>query len=161
MTIPDIPAVGAPAPAFSLPAADGRTLGPADFAGKWLVLYFYPKDNTPGCTTEAVEFSALAPEFERLGATVLGVSKDSLGSHARFIEKHTLAVPLLSDEGREALCAFGAWREKVMYGKKGLGVVRSTFLIGPDGRIAHAWPKVAKAAGHAQAVLERLGELAK
>ncbi len=160
MTGPTIPAPGDPAPAFSLPASDGRTLGPADFTGKWLALYFYPKDNTAGCTTEAVEFSALLPEFEALGAAVVGVSKDSLGSHARFVEKQKLTVPLLADEGREALCAFGAWREKTLYGKKGMGVVRSTFLIGPDGRVAHAWPKVAKAAGHAAEVLARLKALA-
>lgn len=159
MTDQKIPGPGDPAPAFSLPASDGRTLGPGDFTGKWLALYFYPKDNTSGCTTEALEFSALLPEFEKLGAAVVGVSKDSLGSHAKFIEKQKLSIPLLSDEGKDALCAFGAWREKVMYGKKALGVVRSTFLIGPDGRVAHAWPKVAKAAGHAAEVLARLKTL--
>ncbi|EPR41430.1 alkyl hydroperoxide reductase/ Thiol specific antioxidant/ Mal allergen [Desulfovibrio sp. X2] len=159
MSDPYIPVEGDLAPAFSLPASDGRLLGPKDFTGKWLVVYFYPKDSTSGCTTEAVEFSALVPEFEKLGASVVGVSRDSLGSHAKFIAKQQLTIPLLSDVGKLAIESYGAWREKTLYGKVSLGVVRSTFLIGPDGRVARAWPKVAKAAGHAQEVLEALREL--
>jgi len=127
----------------------------ADYAGRWLVLYFYPKDSTPGCTTQGLEFNALLPAFERLGATVLGVSRDSVKSHDNFCAKQGFAFPLVSD-GDEALCkAFDVIHEKNMYGRTVLGVVRSTFLITPDQRLAAEWRKV-KVPGHAQAVLDAL-----
>ena len=127
----------------------------ADYAGRWLVLYFYPKDSTPGCTTEGLDFNALLPKFKKLNATVLGVSRDSVKSHDNFCAKQGFDFALVSD-GDEALCrAFDVIHEKNMYGRKVLGVVRSTFLISPDGRIAQAWRGV-KVPGHAQAVLDAL-----
>ena len=127
----------------------------AGYAGRWLVLYFYPKDSTPGCTTEGLEFNALLPEFSRLGADVLGVSRDSVKSHDNFCAKQGFGFPLVSDAD-EALCrAFDVIHEKNMYGRTVLGVVRSTFLVAPDHRLAAEWRKV-KVAGHAQAVLDAL-----
>jgi peroxiredoxin Q/BCP len=141
----------------SIPLALSRggqaTLG--DFSGRWVVLYFYPKDATPGCTTEGLEFNALLPKFRKLGAEVLGVSRDSLRSHQNFCTKQGFRFELVSDTD-EALCrAFGVIREKNMYGRKVLGIERSTFLIAPDGRIHAAWRGV-KAPGHAQVVLDAL-----
>ena len=134
-------------------AAGAATL--ADYAGTWLVLYFYPKDSTPGCTTEGLDFNVLLPKFKKLNATVLGVSRDSVKSHDNFCAKQGFKFPLISDAD-EALCkAFDVIHEKNMYGRKVLGVVRSTFLISPDGRIAQAWRGV-KVAGHADAVLDAL-----
>ena len=134
-------------------AAGAATL--ADYAGQWLVLYFYPKDSTPGCTTEGLDFNALLPKFKKLNATVLGVSRDSVKSHDNFCAKQGFKFPLVSDAD-EALCkAFDVIHEKNMYGRKVLGVVRSTFLISPDGRIAQEWRGV-KVPGHAEAVLEAL-----
>ncbi len=155
-----IPLVGEQAPDFQLPAADGREIRLAGLRGKWVVLYFYPKDNTSGCTTEALEFTALLPEFKALGAEVLGVSKDSLASHQKFIAKHDLGVPLLADPERIVLESYGAWQLKKMCGKESMGTVRGTVIIDPEGIVRHAWPKVAKAAGHAQKVLDTLRELA-
>ena len=133
----------------------GQTARLSDYAGRWLVLYFYPKDSTPGCTTEGLDFNALLPEFSRLNATVLGVSRDSVKSHDNFCTRQGFRFPLVSD-GDEALCkAFDVIHEKNMYGRKVLGVVRSTFLISPDGRIAQEWRGV-KVAGHAGHVLEAL-----
>ena len=127
----------------------------SDYAGQWLVLYFYPKDSTPGCTTEGIDFNALLPRFRKLNAMVLGVSRDSVKSHDNFCAKQGFRFPLVSD-GDEALCqAFDVIHEKNMYGRKVLGVVRSTFLISPDSRIAQEWRGV-KVAGHADAVLEAL-----
>ncbi|TYT25175.1 peroxiredoxin [Luteimonas viscosa] len=127
----------------------------ADHAGHWLVLYFYPKDSTPGCTTEGLDFNALLPDFSRLGANILGVSRDSVKSHDNFCAKQGFAFSLVSDTD-EALCrAFDVIHEKNMYGRTVLGVVRSTFLIAPDHRLAAEWRKV-KVAGHAQAVLDAL-----
>ena len=127
----------------------------ADYAGTWLVLYFYPKDSTPGCTTEGLDFNALLPKFKKANASVLGVSRDSVKSHDNFCAKQGFKFPLVSDAD-EALCkAFDVIHEKNMYGRKVLGVVRSTFLISPDGRIAQEWRGV-KVAGHAEAVLEAL-----
>lgn len=150
--------VGDKAPDFRLETGEGPvTL--ADFAGKKLVIYFYPKDDTPGCTTEALDFSRLADRFAAAGTTVLGVSKDSLASHARFARKHDLSVRLASDPEGQVIEAFGAWVEKSMYGKKYMGIDRSTFLVGPDGRLAAVWRKVS-VRGHAEAVLaaaEQLG----
>ena len=138
-----------------LALSGGRTATLADFADRWLVLYFYPKDSTPGCTTEGLDFNSLLPKFHRLGANVLGVSRDSVKSHDNFCAKQGFVFPLVSDAD-EALCrAFDVIHEKNMYGRKVLGVVRSTFLISPDGHIAREWRGV-KVAGHAQAVLDAL-----
>ena len=138
-----------------LALSGGRTATLADYKGRWLVLYFYPKDSTPGCTTEGLDFNALLPEFAKLGADVLGVSRDSVKSHDNFCTRQGFQFPLVSDAD-EALCrAFDVIHEKNMYGRKVLGVVRSTFLISPDGRIAREWRGV-KVPGHAQAVLDAL-----
>ncbi len=138
---------------LALSGGTAATLG--SYAGKWLVLYFYPKDSTPGCTTEGIDFNALLPQFRKLGADVLGVSRDSVKSHDNFCAKQGFRFPLVSD-GDEVLCkAFDVIHEKNMYGRTVLGVVRSTFLISPDGRIAASWRKV-KVPGHAEAVLEAL-----
>ena len=138
-----------------LALSGGRTATLGDYAGRWLVLYFYPKDSTPGCTTEGLDFNALLPGFDRLGADVLGVSRDSVKSHDNFCARQGFAFPLVSD-GDEALCrAFDVIHEKNMYGRKVMGVVRSTFLIAPDHRIARQWRGV-KVPGHAQAVLDAL-----
>jgi peroxiredoxin Q/BCP len=146
------------APAFSLKNQDEKTVSLDDFAGQWLVLYFYPKDSTPGCTTEACEFTADWSGFERLRAKVVGVSPDSPESHRNFIEKQGLKVELLSDPDHAVLVEYGAWGEKNTYGKVSQGVLRSTVLIDPEGRIVHHWPGV-KAAGHAREVAEKLAEL--
>ena len=138
-----------------LALSGGRTASLADYAGRWLVLYFYPKDSTPGCTTEGLDFNALLPRFRELGAEVLGVSRDSVKSHDNFCAKQGFDFALVSD-GDEALCrAFDVIHEKNMYGRKVLGVVRSTFLVDPDQRLAAEWRGV-KVAGHADAVLEAL-----
>jgi peroxiredoxin Q/BCP len=150
--------IGIKAPDFKLPDAAGETVALKDFKDKWLVLYFYPKDSTSGCTTEAVDFTGSLPEFKRLGASVAGVSPDSCKSHQKFIIKHDLAVTLLSDEEKTVLEKYGVWQMKKMYGKDYFGVVRTTFLIGPDGKIRHIWDKV-KVAGHVDEVLNKLKEL--
>ncbi|MGH8075523.1 MAG: peroxiredoxin [Lysobacter sp.] len=132
-----------------------QTITLGDYAGLWLVLYFYPKDSTPGCTTEGNDFNALLPKFRKLGATVLGVSRDSVKSHQNFCAKQGFRFDLVSDKD-EALCnAFGVIREKNMYGRKVMGIVRSTYLIDPEGVIAQSWQPV-KVPGHADAVLEAL-----
>ncbi|TQM12828.1 peroxiredoxin Q/BCP [Pseudoxanthomonas sp. 3HH-4] len=146
-----------PKSTLKLPLAlsGGETTTLADHAGHWLVLYFYPKDSTPGCTTEGLDFNALLPKFRKLDATVLGVSRDSVKSHDNFCAKQGFKFPLVSDAD-EALCkAFDVIHEKNMYGRKVLGVVRSTFLISPDGRIVQEWRGV-KVPGHADAVLDAL-----
>jgi len=150
------PEPGTPAPDFTLPDAGGTLHRLADFAGRWLVLYFYPKDLTAGCTTEALEFSALVPQFAAQEAAVVGVSRDTPDTHTKFIRKNALTVLLLSDADHTAHMAYGAWRLKRTYGKETVGAVRSTFLIDPAGVLRQAWPKVAKVAGHAQAVLTAL-----
>ena len=138
-----------------LALSSGDTVTLADYRGQWLVLYFYPKDNTPGCTTESRDFTALLPQFETAGARILGVSRDSVKSHQNFIAKQALGFALVSDAD-EALCnAFGVIREKNMYGRKVMGIVRSTYLIDPEGVIAQTWQPV-KVPGHAQAVLDAL-----
>ncbi len=149
--------VGSPAPAFTLETTEG-SVSLADFAGKKLVVYFYPKDDTPGCTTEGLQFTALAEAFAAAGTTVLGVSKDSVASHTKFAQKHKLGVMLGSDPEGQTVEAFGAWVEKAMYGRKYMGIDRSTFLIGPDGKVAAVWRKV-KVPGHAEAVLKAAQEL--
>ena len=139
-------------PDIVLPLADGTTPRLADYRGRALVLYFYPKDDTPGCTTEAQAFSALLPDFTAAGVAVVGVSRDSAKAHAKFAAKHSLAVPLASDESGEICAAFGTWVEKSMYGKVYMGIERATFLIDAEGRIAQVWSKV-KVANHAESVL--------
>ena len=143
---------GAPAPDFSLPDHAGETLTLASFEGKALVLYFYPKDDTSGCTAEAIDFSGKAAAFAKAGAAILGVSPDPVKSHAKFRDKHGLDIPLVSDEEKTLLDAYGVWVEKSMYGKKYMGVERTTVLIDKAGRIAKVWPKV-KVAGHVDEVL--------
>lgn len=143
--IPDLP----------LALGSGQSAKLSDYRGKWLVLYFYPKDSTPGCTTEGQDFNALLTKFRRAGAEVLGVSRDSVKSHANFREKQGFRFDLVSDAD-EALCqAFDVIKEKNMYGRKVLGIERSTFLVSPEGRVAEAWRKV-KVPGHADAVYEAL-----
>jgi len=146
-------AEGATAPSFSLPRDGGGTVSLGDFAGKPVVLYFYPKDDTSGCTTEAIAFTALADAFADAGVAVIGMSPDSPKKHDKFIAKHELSVILASDEARSTLEAYGVWKEKSMYGRKYMGVERSTFLIGKDGKILKVWHKV-KVPGHAEEVLQ-------
>jgi peroxiredoxin Q/BCP len=143
---------GMEAPDFSLPAADGRTVRLADLRGAPVVVYFYPKDDTSGCTSEARDFSALSSEFAASGARVIGISPDSVSSHQRFRDKHGLTVTLASDADKTAAMAYGVWVEKSMYGRKYMGVERSTFLVDRTGRIARVWRKV-KVPGHAAEVL--------
>ncbi len=150
-----VPAAGTPAPAFTLPDQDGREVSLEDFHGRWLVLYFYPKDNTGGCTLEASEFSGLRKDFERAGASVAGVSRDTPASHRRFIDSRGLSITLLSDPERIVHQAYGAWRPKKLYGRETMGAARSTFLVDPRGLIVQVWPSV-KAPGHAAEVLDRL-----
>jgi thioredoxin-dependent peroxiredoxin len=146
------PSPGAKAPPFSLPRDGGGTVSLADFAGRNLVLYFYPRANTSGCTREAIDFSRLRGDFGRAGAEIVGVSADPVPALDKFKAKHKLAVALASDEKHRMLDAYGVWREKSLYGRKFLGIVRTTFLIGRDGRIAKVWPKVS-VDGHAAEVL--------
>ncbi len=155
-----IPDVGSKAPAFTLENQDGKKVSLKDFEGKWVVLYFYPKDNTPGCTTEACEFTDAMPNFKNLKAVVLGVSPDSIKSHQDFMAKQNLGITLLSDPDHRILEKYGVWQLKKNYGREYHGVVRTTFLINPNGRIEHIWEKV-KAKGHAEAVREFLAEAAK
>ena len=145
--------VGQSAPAFDMPRDGGGTISSADIAGKIAVVYFYPKDATPGCTTEAQDFRDLHGAFVEAGAVVIGVSKDTVKSHDSFVAKQDLPFALGSDETGAVVEAFGVWVEKMNYGKKYLGIERSTFVIGRDGLIAHVWHKV-KVAGHAAAVLK-------
>ncbi len=148
------PTAGDPVPDIVLLRPDGGEVRVSDFAGRGLVLFFYPKDDTPGCTTEAKDFSGLSAAFEETGVALLGVSKDPPARHARFIEKHGLTVPLASDAAEHGLSdALGIWAEKQNYGRTYMGMVRTTLLIGPDGRIARVWSKV-KVKGHAAEVLE-------
>lgn len=147
------------APDFSLPSDTGETVTLSALRGQPVVLFFYPRDNTPGCTTEAKGFSADLAAFEAAGAKVFGISKDSLASHAKFRTKQALTVPLLSDEHGTACEDFGAWAEKKMYGKSFMGIERSTFLIDAGGQVVRAWRKV-KVPGHVDAVLAAVKELA-
>ena len=134
--------VGAKAPDFTLPDAEGNSVSLADFAGKKVVLYFYPKDNTPGCTRQACAFAGAFEEFKQIGAVVIGISKDSTASHKKFAEKYDLPFILLSDPELIAIQAYGVWQEKKLYGKVSMGVVRSTFIIDENGTIEKVMPKV-------------------
>ncbi len=148
---------GDKAPDFTLETANGN-VSLSDFRGKHLVLYFYPRDNTPGCTKEAIAFSALKPDFAKEGAHILGVSRDSLKKHDNFTIKHALTIPLGADTEGEVCKAYGVWVKKKLYGREYMGIQRATFLIESRGRIAHIWPKV-KLNGHAEDVLETLRAL--
>lgn len=151
---------GAPAPDFSVLDDSGKTVSLKDFRGKSVVLYFYPKDDTPGCTAEACAFNEELPDFQKLDAAILGVSKDSVDKHVKFKEKFNLTFPLLCDADGTMCEAYGTWVEKSMYGKKYMGIDRATFLIGPDGRLIEIWRKV-KVPGHADAVKATLEKSAK
>lgn len=143
---------GGNAPDFSLPRDGGGSVSLQDFVGKKLVLFFYPKADTPGCTREAIAFTGLSEEFNRSGTAVVGISADSVKAQEKFRDKHGLSVPLISDETHTMLEAYGVWGEKSMYGRKFMGIVRTTVLVGPDGRIARLWRNV-KVDGHADEVL--------
>jgi peroxiredoxin Q/BCP len=143
---------GDKAPAIAITASDGSSVDLAS-PGRPLVLYFYPKDDTSGCTREAQDFTALAPEFDKTGVKVVGVSRDPMKKHEKFIGKYGLGIPLASDEDGRISAAFGTWVEKSMYGRKYMGMERATYLIGADGRVLRAWRKV-KVPGHAEAVLK-------
>ena len=145
--------IGDAAPSFSLPANGGRTVSLADYAKRKLVIYFYPKDNTPGCTSEAIDFTAAIKDFDKANTDIVGVSADSVKKHDNFIEKHNLGITLLSDEQQDMLNAYGVWVEKNMYGRTYMGIERCTYLIGPDGVIRQVWRKV-KVKGHVDSVLE-------
>jgi thioredoxin-dependent peroxiredoxin len=145
--------VGQKAPQFQLPRDGGSVVKLSDFEGKPVVLYFYPQDDTETCTAEAIDFSRLKPEFARLGAPVIGVSPDSTARHDKFKKKHKLTVDLASDEEQKTLNAYGVWGEKTLFGRNYMGVIRTTFLIGRDGRIARIWRNV-RVRGHALEVLE-------
>ena len=150
--------VGQKAPNFSIPDQNGKIIELEHLLDKWTVVYFYPRDDTPGCTVEAKEFTDLSKKFNEHGASIYGISPDTEAKHCKFIEKHNLSVELLADTEKVMLADYGVWQEKSMYGKTYMGVVRTTYLINPAGEIAEAWTKV-KAKGHAEAVLERLVEL--
>ena len=149
--------MGRKAPSFTLPASSGDDVSLSDYAGQVVVLYFYPRDNTPGCTVEAQDFQAALPKLKRLGAVVLGVSKDSIASHGKFSEKYELKFPLLSDPDGKVIDAYGAWGEKNMYGKKIQGILRTTVVIDGKGVVAHIFPSV-RVKGHVDAVVEAARE---
>ncbi len=151
---------GDKAPEFDLPMESGETLGLASLKGKAVVLYFYPKDDTSGCTAEAKDFTRLAPDFRKAGVEVIGVSPDSVASHQKFRKKYDLAVRLAADADKAVATAYGVWVEKSMYGRKYMGVERSTFLVDRKGRIAKSWRKV-KVPGHAEEVLAAAKALGK
>ncbi len=146
------------APAFSLARDGGETVSLTDFQGKYIVLYFYPKDNTPGCTTEANEFTASIDQFKALNCVILGVSPDTVKKHENFVKKYDLKVTLLADTEKELAEAYGVWIEKKMYGRTYMGINRSTFIIDPEGKIVKEWRKV-KVKGHVAEVLETLQSL--
>jgi peroxiredoxin Q/BCP len=154
----DLPEIGYPAPGFCLPDADNRRYCLADFKGAFVIVYFYPKDNSSACTLEAVSFSEEIGEFSRLGIPVIGISPDTPESHRAFADRHDLKVTLLADPGHEVLALYGVWQEKKLYGRTFMGVVRTTFIIDPEGAIAAIWPKV-PVKGHVDAVKETLSGL--
>jgi peroxiredoxin Q/BCP len=149
--------VGQRAPAFTLESSDGGSVSLSDFRGQNVILYFYPRDNTPGCTLEAQEFQQALPALKKKNAVVLGVSRDTIASHCKFRDKYDLRFPLLSDPEHQVLEAYGAWGEKVLYGKKSLGIIRTTVLIDGTGKVKRVFPKV-KVKGHVEAVLAALAE---
>lgn len=153
-----MPDISQPAPDFTMPVTGGGEISLSDLRGKIVVLYFYPRDDTPGCTTEAIEFSADLPSFRQAGAEVYGISRDTLAKHDRFAAKHDLTVPLLADVDGAVTQAYDVWVEKNMYGKKMMGIERATFLIDAQGNIARIWRKV-KVAGHVQEVLNAVRAL--
>ncbi len=148
--------VGRPAPAFTLNDPSGKKVSLKDFRGKNVIVYFYPRDNTSGCTKEAQGFRDLWGKIQKEGAVVIGISPDSAASHEKFIEQHKLPFTLLSDPDKKVMKKYGAYGEKMMYGKKTMGVIRSTVWIGPDGKVKKHWAKVAKAADHPPKVLQEL-----
>jgi len=152
--------VGKKAPAFTLESSEGGKVKLGDHAGKVVVVYFYPRDNTPGCTVEAQEFSAAIPALKKLGAVVYGISKDTIASHCKFRDKYGLQFPLLTDADGKVMEAYGAWGDKVMYGKKMKGIIRSTVVIGKDGKVIKHWPKVS-VKGHVADVVDSVKALAK
>lgn len=147
------PNIGDTAPEINLPRDGGEIVTLADFSGKKVVLYFYPKDDTPGCTKEAIGFTDMVDEFAALDTVILGISKDSVKKHDKFVAKHDLKIALLSDEEGDVCERYGTWVEKKMYGKTYMGIERATYLIDADGKIAHVWRKV-KVPGHVEAVLD-------
>jgi peroxiredoxin Q/BCP len=149
--------VGDPAPPIDLPDEHGRTVSLSDFAGRRVVVYFYPRDDTPGCTKEACQFTELFTAFADVATDVVGISSDSAAAHQKFRAKYGLAITLLTDADHSVMEAYGAWGEKKNYGKSYMGIIRSTFLIGPDGTIERAWYNV-RADGHARAVLDAIGK---
>jgi thioredoxin-dependent peroxiredoxin len=151
--------IGQPAPGFTLPDQTGTEVSLDELRGDPVVVYFYPRDDTPGCTTQACAIRDQWAEFEAAGAVVLGISPDDVASHARFVDKHDLPHRLLADPDRQVIEAYGAWGERSMYGKRYMGVIRSTVLVAPDGTVAAVWPKV-QPKKHADAVLRAIGELA-
>lgn len=153
-----MPDISQPAPDFTMPVTGGGEISLSDLRGKIVVLYFYPRDDTPGCTTEAIEFSADLPSFRQAGTEVFGISRDTLAKHDRFAAKHDLTVPLLADVDGAVTQAYDVWVEKNMYGKKMMGIERATFLIDAQGNIARIWRKV-KVAGHVQEVLNAVRAL--
>ena len=148
--------LGSKAPDFCLPDADNKKVCLKDFKGKWVVLYFYPKDNTSGCTREAVDFTSNIGDFKKMNATVIGISPDSSASHTNFIDRHKLKVILLSDTEHRALEKYGVWQKKQLYGREYFGVVRTTFVIDPKGKIKQVWDRV-KVAKHVDAVKDFVG----
>ncbi len=152
--------IGKKAPAFALPDQDGKQVTLDSLKGKWTVLYFYPKDDTPGCTIEGIEFTAQQAEFKKLHAIVYGISSDDAKSHCAFQAKHRLTIPLLTDKDKRMMETYGAFKERLLYGRSFLGIVRSTVLLDPQGKVIHHWPKVS-AQGHAEQVLTKLKELKK
>jgi thioredoxin-dependent peroxiredoxin len=150
--------IGQTAPDFTAKDSSGKSIRLHNYSDRWLILYFYPKDNTPGCTTEAQEFTEYAEKFAELGAMIVGVSPDSEKSHCQFIEKHNLSIQLLSDPDHKIIDTYGVWRLKKFMGKEFMGVVRSTFLITPDGKIAYIWDGV-RVKSHVKKVLQKLEEI--
>jgi peroxiredoxin Q/BCP len=150
--------VGENAPGFCMPDKDEREVCLKDYSGRWVVLYFYPKDNTSGCTIEAADFSAMKDEFKKLNAEIIGVSVDSPESHRDFVQNHSLTVTLLSDEQHRAVKDWGVWGKKKLYGREYEGTIRSTFLIDPKGKVREVWGKVS-VQNHAKSVMERLKAL--
>ncbi|HAC62176.1 MAG TPA: thioredoxin-dependent thiol peroxidase [Cyanothece sp. UBA12306] len=154
----NLPQIGELAPNFIANNQEEKAVKLDNFKSQWLVLYFYPKDNTPGCTTEAKDFTEYTPEFQSLGATILGVSPDTEKSHVKFMDKHSLGIQLLSDRDHKVAEAYGVWGLKKFMGQEYMGIIRSTFLIDPDGKISYIWTKV-RVKNHVQTVLNKLKEL--